>query len=427
VRTVTERDDVSALIHWLGERTGLDFDGCHRDRMARTVREALARSGAGGPGAYVQVLEHDIEELEELKDRLTVGETYFMREPAHFELLRATIVPERLAARPGPLRVWSAGCASGEEPYSVAIALDEMDLLDHARIVGTDLSERALDRARAGRYGRWSLRRCGDEERAAWFEADGSRWQLRDRYRDAVQWRLSGLLDGPPAGAFDVALCRNVLIYLTGDAIRAAAAALHDGLNPGGWLLVGASDPPLEHPGLVRVATGHGIVYRRRAHTGAVEPAVAEPAPPQPAAKPAHRRRPRTRSERRPSTPPAARRQSSAPATTAPPGPADDATADAWLRCRAAVGHLEAGRLTEARREAAAAHYLDPTLVGPHLVLAHVCELDGDAEAAVRAYRNAIAVLGDLPPDATVELVDEPARQLMDALIRRLAQLGGQR
>lgn len=410
-------DEIAMLVRWLGDRTGLDFDGCHRDRMTDTVRDAVTRSaGVGDLGAYVKRLEHDAEELEDLTDRLTVGETYFMREPDHFDLLRGTIVPERLAARPGPMRIWSAGCASGEEPYSAAITLAGIGVLDSATIVGTDLSTRALERARAGRYGRWSLRRCGDGERTAWFTPDGSRWVLRDHYRNAVQWRLAGLLDGPPIGAFDVVLCRNVLIYLTDHAVRAAAATLHDGLAPGGWLLVGASDPPLEHPGLVRVATGRGIVYRRRTD---VDTAGTTTASTRARASRAHPARPRP-----------ARRQvvssTGAPARLAPTEVdrpvVDDLAQD---RCRAAVGHLEAGRLREARHDAMAARYLDAALVDPHLVLGHLCELDGDVDGAVRAYRNAIAVLGDLAPDATVALVDEPVRQLLDALIGRLAELGG--
>lgn len=407
--------ELAPVLAWVRAETGLDFEGGHRTRMTATLQRAWADSGASSHEEYLDVLRSTPEAFVDLAERLTIGESYFFREPAHFALLRDRIVPERKDRRDGPLRIWSAGCAGGEEPHSVAIVLDEIGVLDRAVIVATDLSERALDRARKGVYGHWSLRRCDDEDRRRWFHPHGPRWRLDDRYRAAVTWRTSGLLDGPPGRGFDVVLCRNVLIYVSSDALVHAATSLHDAMAPDGWLLVGASDPILEHPGLEVVVGEHGVAYRRSdpRRSGAPAPRrelqstgrASAPTPP-----PVLERRART-----------AQRGPEPPRTGAVPRPAsvtptDPLTSDAIARMEAAVGHLDGGRYDEAAAEAAAARYLDPGLVGAHLLLAHACEVRGDHHRAARSYREALALLVALPPDEVVAPVGEAAARLVSAV-----------
>lgn len=410
-------EDLATITRWLAEQTGLVFDGSHAARMADTIERAYQDSGVASPDDYIELLQHDPGAYGTLTDRLTIGETYFFREPRHFELLRSRIGPEHSTLHRRPLRVWSAGCASGEEPYSVAITLAEAGMADGATIVGTDLSERALERARQAVYGDWSLRRCGDDERRAWFRPHGRRFHLRAEYRDAVRWDARGLLDGPPAGGFDVVLCRNVLIYLSPSAVREAAEVFHAALAPGGWLLMGASDPPLEHPGLELRIGAHGIAYRRvdrhRGHALDAPAPVATASPPPPTPAPV-RRHPTRERPAHPATP---SRASSEPAEDGG-GPLD-----ARLRYRAAVAHLEAGDVGGAAREASAARYLDSGLLAAHLLLAHLADLDGDAAAAARGYRAAVALLTELPGHVIVELVDEPASNVLDGVLRQLTRL----
>lgn len=406
---MTSAAELAAVLRWVRGATGLDFEGCHRDRMAATVERAWVDAGAGSHEDYVALLRTDREVFDALTEALTVGESYFFREPAHFTLLQERIAPERLALHGGPLRIWSAGCAGGEEPHSAAIALDEVGLLDRADILATDISERALQRARDGVYGQWSLRRCDDEERQRWFHPHGPRWRVDDRYRSAVTWRTSGLLDGPPANRLDLALCRNVLIYLAPATLERAAAALHDALAPGGWLLVGASDPPLEHPGLELCVDEHGVTYRRAASTPKVPPPAGEHRPTSRSEPPASTTRARPR--------PRVGRARPVPATHRPaPSAPETRSLDAEGRLTAAVEHLDAGRYEDAAAEAAAARYLDPGLVGAHLLLAHTCEILGDARGAVRSYRHAHALLAVMPSDASVAPVDEPAGRVLDAV-----------
>lgn len=422
-----------ALVDHIAERTGLNFDGCHRKRMTETVEDILGESGAADPTHFLRLLHSDPTQYERLTDRLTVGETYFMREAAHFELLRTTIAPERLDARRGHLCIWSAGCASGEEPYSLAIALDEAGLLGQATIVGSDLTERALDRAREALYSRWSLRRCDAEQRRRWFDIEGSRFRLKSRYRDAVEFRRASVLDPPPVRSVDVALCRNVLIYLTPGAVRTAAATLHDALAPGGWLLTGASDPPLEHPGLVREVSGHGVAYRRLAPTvsRAATIALRGPEPASPAARqPRRRRHDADRPDRAAaafSLPPSGgtSRPCRAGATSAVA--AADTPCEAHARYFAAVEHLAADRPHEAGREARAAVYLDPSTIAAYLLLAQIAQQTGDVKAYLRDHRNALALLLEQPSDAIVPLLDERAGHVVQGVLDRLRKVDASR
>lgn len=169
-----------------------------------------------------------------------------------------------------PLRIWSAGSASGEEPYTLAIMLRELGWPHAARILGTDISRPRLASAQRGRYTRWSLRGVSEERIARWFELRGSHFQLDPAITAAVQFApLNLIADDYPSAATstlgqDVVLCRNVLIYFDMESVALIATRLLASLAPDGWLLLGASDPPLN--GLVPcevVMTPGGVVYRR--------------------------------------------------------------------------------------------------------------------------------------------------------------------
>lgn len=253
--------------------TGLVFPESRRKVLADGLERATRRAGAPGIAAYLARLEADpdSELLDDLVAEITVGETYFFRDPQQFGVIRDRILPslvEHKADR--PLRLWSAGCASGEEPYTLAILLSEAGLCTPGQILGTDLSRAALARARRGRYGRWSLRGVPDDVVSTHFEPLSGEYSLRPGVRRLVEFRYLNLVaDTYPSLAtgvcgLDLILCRNVFIYFDEESTRRVASRLLDSLAPGGWLLMGASDPPLS--GLVScdvVVTPAGLAYRR--------------------------------------------------------------------------------------------------------------------------------------------------------------------
>ena len=236
-------------------RLGLHFT---RER-ARHVEAALtvvaAETGLPSASALADAFMDGREtpaQLESLISQLTVGETYFFREMPGFELAAERIFGERLAAAltagGGPVRVWCAGCCTGEEPYSVAIFLARLlgaRAVGRVSVIGTDVNPRFLARAMAGIYRNWSFRNTPEWVRAGYFlPLAGDRWEIRPEIRRLVTFHPHNLMDPVPplAGGFDVIYCRNVLIYFRPETAQVVLGRLRDLLNPGGWLVVGASE-----------------------------------------------------------------------------------------------------------------------------------------------------------------------------------------
>ncbi len=241
------------------ERSGLHFPERRRMDLERGLRQALARERCRDWEEYYRLLESSPtggQAWEQLIGQVTVGETYFFRDRGQFDALRQHVLPEIIARRRAQsrqLRIWSAGCASGEEPYSLAILLRELlpDLAGWSiTILATDLSRESLERARAGRYGEWSFREQGWEQaRERYFTRHGKEWELSPAVREMVNLAYLNLVeDAYPSlanntVAFDLILCRNVTIYFTPEIIRRVVDQMHEALVDGGWLVVGHSEP----------------------------------------------------------------------------------------------------------------------------------------------------------------------------------------
>lgn len=282
----------------IARRFGLQFDAHQDERLA----ELLGRRAAANDAQlyrYLDALERapDPLELGALAAELTVGETYFFRHREQFEALRLAVLPELCRARgPGPLRrlrALSAGCASGEEPYSLAICLRSLppDLLDPQAdwsITAIDLNPRALAQARQARYGEWSLRGLGALERQQWFRRVGDRYETAMDLRAHVAFEQRHLAADDPLfwapGAFDVIFCRNVLMYLEPQALRAAASNLERALAGDGALFLGHAESARGcHFGLEPVHAQGCFYYR---HARAAAPLPSAPAMPAPMAPP---------------------------------------------------------------------------------------------------------------------------------------------
>lgn len=181
-----------------------------------------------------------------LAERLSVGESTFFRHPAHFAALEHVLLPALRPGRTG-LKVLSAGCARGEEPYSLAITLARAWPQGLHRVLGLDVSGAMLALARQARFRPWSLRGNEPEALAPWLTPQEDGWVVgSEALRQKVSFLQGNLLELPPelerAGPFDLIFCRNVLIYFTARAGRAVAAGLSRLLAPGGYLVVGPAD-----------------------------------------------------------------------------------------------------------------------------------------------------------------------------------------
>ena len=265
------RPEYARIATLIGERTGLAFPAARR----RDVEEALGRAlthGATDADRLRDLLADNTAARDELIAELTIGETYFFRDPEQFQLLREDIIPSLAELRgDAPLRMWSAGCASGEEPYSLAILAGELELSGRTHVVGTDISRVRLAAAQRGVYTKWSLRGVRDDVVDRCFSRAGKTFTLRPDLRERVDFRYLNLAeDRYPSLAtgiwgFDVILCRNVLIYFDRDTVARVAQRLIESLSEDGWLLLGASDPAIgEMVDCDVVLTRGGLAYRRR-------------------------------------------------------------------------------------------------------------------------------------------------------------------
>ena len=265
-----------ALKRYVLEHTGLayyvDKDEDLASRLSRRLNARQSRSTA----AYLTLLSRDPAEMDCLVGELTIGETYFFRQPEHFSLLRSTIVPDLMERKRNSrsLRIWSAGCATGAEPYYLAIllALDfAAQLADwDVSILATDINTDFIAQASEARFGDWALRETPPDIKSACFRREGRKWSLLPEFRKRVAFRYHNLATGVHPSAdklpFDLIVCRNVLIYFSQNLIREVAARLYDNLETGGWLLVGHAEPNPNTFGIFEpVTTPIGTVYRKGA------------------------------------------------------------------------------------------------------------------------------------------------------------------
>lgn len=211
-------------------------------------------------------------------EAMTTPETYFLRDPWLWDLLAGCLLPTALAAnrRHRSLRIWSAGCSTGQEAYSAAmVAVEALEALGEdpdgwrITVLGTDIATGALERARAGVYGSAELERGLDpRRRRRWFVRTSGGWAVRTELASRVRFAAVNLLDRPYGlGHFDVVLLRNVLFHLVPDLRRAVLGAVAGHVVPGGWLVVGATELVVPPPGFRPLPEGRGSVLAAVAGT----------------------------------------------------------------------------------------------------------------------------------------------------------------
>lgn len=247
-------DEVERFRALIEDRLGLSCADWQAARLPSLLRERVTRSSFSHAGGYLEWLSRPgiaETELAVLAEQLTVGETYFFRESRQIDALLGQALPELLRrATPGePLRFLSAGCSSGEEAYTLAIALRQFlgETARHrATITGIDMNPAAIRKARLAVYSAWSLRSTPDPVQRAWFTEAGAGFRLRDEIRAMVSFEERNLLADDPAfwrpGAFDVIFCRNVSIYFAPQATRAVVTRMAQTILPGGYLFLGHSE-----------------------------------------------------------------------------------------------------------------------------------------------------------------------------------------
>lgn len=417
----------------LREACGITLSPGIRAILGEALHRAAGAVGVGPEAFLGAIRAREARAVTALVEAAVVGETYFFRHPEQLAALRSAVFDRARADH--PLSIWCAGCATGEEAYTLAmISRDAGRAGAGDRILATDVSGRALVVARAGTYGEWSMRRIDPALRARHFEERPPRVAVRAAIREMVEFRRHNLVrDPPPTQGQDLVVCRNVLIYFDAPTASAVVARLFEAVRPGGVLLLGPVETPFaEGLEAERIELDGPILFRRpekgaaprkaasRPRGGhASSRALAVPARARSGHAPARKVTPPAPAQRRPP----ASREIGIPAAVRP-GPKEpaamlDAARDAARRgdlgeaerlARAsAAAHLcpeswllvaavaEArGELAEAFECVRRALYLDPSLAMGHAALVQLHAREGRPEEAERARRNALAAIEDL-------------------------------
>jgi two-component system, chemotaxis family, CheB/CheR fusion protein len=246
----TDQDFEGLLTHIRAHR-GVDFTGYKRSTLRRRVSKRMQELGVDDYAGYVDALEASAGEFNALFDTILINVSSFFRDPAVWSHVADTLIPELLAhkAQTAPIRVWSAGCATGEEPYTVAMlladALGERAFADRVKVFATDVDEKALERARQAVYAPGDLKNVPPHLRERFLERRGDQESITKDLRRAVIFGRNDLVRDAPISRIDLLTCRNTLIYFNSDAQRSIMARLHVALADDGFLVLGKSELPI--------------------------------------------------------------------------------------------------------------------------------------------------------------------------------------
>jgi chemotaxis protein methyltransferase CheR len=242
-----ELSEIAALVE---KRSGILFDQSRERFFSTRVREHLVEKRLARGADLVRLVKSSNVEYESLLERLLTQETSFFRYPHVFDAIENKVLPElhvkKFWENPRSLRLWCAGCSTGEEAYSIAITLS--DSLDSAKawnvhIMATDISRKALQHAERGVYAKRALGDMPAKQIESSFAKVGDQFLVKPRLRNLVNFAQMNLVETSYMGRFDAIFCMNVLIYFSEEKRKAVIQRLYEALEPGGYLFFGHADP----------------------------------------------------------------------------------------------------------------------------------------------------------------------------------------
>ncbi|MHB1341491.1 MAG: CheR family methyltransferase [Coriobacteriia bacterium] len=356
---------------------------------------------------YYNALVGDEREFNELMNLVTINETSFFRFPQQFDALRTKVLPEIMASKPQQnrtLRFWSAGCSTGEEPYSVAMTLIEAGIQGlgwKAQVLGTDVSTKALAAAQKGEYGRRTMLNVSKEVIARHFEVKDERYAIAPHVKSLVDFGYHNLIKEPYPlslmGNWDVIFCRNVTIYFRLESTRRVVSNFYSSLNEGGYLFIGHSETLSSISDLFEAVEVGGVFLYRKPRAKRIFPVVraAAPSPRGAIVTPGTSRSAPTESPQRPAV--RAARTARAERAAAAPAPSDDrvvAPEDLLVAARLSLAEGRPEHVLELVGRVLAAN---PNNAEAHLLSAYVHADSGEHELALEACHRALAINPLLP------------------------------
>jgi chemotaxis protein methyltransferase CheR len=444
--------------------TGLAYYIDKDEQLAGYLAKRMEGLALPDCASYLRLLQSDEidgSELDKLIAMVTIGETFFFRHHEAFDALRDVVIPDLIRRNQSvrKLRIWSAGCSIGAEPYSMAILLKREfgHLLSQwdVSIIATDINRDFLDRAREGKYEDWAFRSVPEEIKTACFTKSGNSWVIDPQYKEWISFQYHNLVKDPCPSlrnhveAFDLILCRNVTIYFSQQAARNLVQELYFSLPANGWLLVGHAEPNVDVYRSFRAVNCPGVVLYQKASEEQAELARTSPGPftfvPQPFSLPPAPEAPPQRPpdfaishaalwERKPE---AARPPDSSPSPdlASIQQIADQGDLERAARCCETLLEREKlnpeahfyyalileqmGRRRETQESLRRAIYLDRSFVVAHYYLGLIQQRMAEPKQALRSFRNALSLLSGMDAGQSIPA----AREFLVGELTQLTQM----
>ena len=221
--------------------TGIDLSLYKETQMKRRITSLYEKQGFAGFQDYYNHLRKDKYLLNQLLDRMTINVSNFFRNYKRWEVLERVILPELLSEKK-TIKVWSAACSTGDEPYSLALVLARLNALNRASILATDIDQNVLEICKRGIYSEKSLEEVPETIKNTYFKFVDGYYHISQQIKDAVTFKQHNLLADPYGQSYDLIICRNVLIYFTDEAKDTLYKKFSQSLRPGGVLFVGSTE-----------------------------------------------------------------------------------------------------------------------------------------------------------------------------------------
>ncbi|WP_424766067.1 CheR family methyltransferase [Paenibacillus sp. sgz302251] len=256
-----EDRDFTQFIIRIKQKTDIDLSQYKEAQMKRRLTTLRMKHGFQTFEEYWKAIEQNRSMMNEFLDRMTINVSEFYRNPSRWEVLQNRFLPEMLK-KENRLKVWSAACSTGEEPYTLAMILSELGVLQRTALHATDLDSNVLQKAKEGNYLERSLRDVPVDCRQKYFKQDDGAFLVSEQLKQHIQFKQQNLLHDPFDHSFDLIVCRNVMIYFTEEAKNLLYHKFAKALKPSGLLFVGSTEQ-IFSPSQYGFETADTFFYRR--------------------------------------------------------------------------------------------------------------------------------------------------------------------
>lgn len=255
------KQDFKDFYLWLFRELNLELSGYKQKQLQRRITTVMKKSGAENLKAYAQAIKENEETRQAFLDYITINVTEFYRNPAIFSEFEELLV-DQLAPKFPRLKIWSAACSTGAEPYSVAMILKKNHLLDKSTIIGTDLDLKILEKAQEGKYTALEVKNVADPEKRRYFKKEDRFYFLSDEIKQLVQFKPHDLILDSYEKGYQVIICRNVTIYFEETVKNSIYKKMSESLVAGGLLFIGATET-IQKPELYGLKKVGSFIYEK--------------------------------------------------------------------------------------------------------------------------------------------------------------------